>query len=102
MRWRGGAPAARLERQTDSVTSIGALPRFANDSSSETVSLALAVIAAGFDRWDDQREARTGATASTTGRIPPPEPVTDVFAGADDDVDLDEDDDDFDVPSFLK
>jgi len=61
------------------------------------------VIAAGFDRWDDQREARGAASPmGTTGRIPPPEPVTDVFAGADDDVDLDGGDDDFDVPSFLK
>src|SRR5688572_7315027 len=51
------------------------------------------VIAAGFDRWDDQGKA------SDAGR-PGVEAERDVFAPADD-LDLAADDD-FDVPSFLK
>ncbi|MBW3667778.1 MAG: cell division protein FtsZ [Actinobacteria bacterium] len=58
------------------------------------------VIAAGFERWDDEpggrprREERTGATLGLAGKDP--------FAGSDDD-ELDVGgDDDFDVPSFLK
>ncbi|HVF73675.1 MAG TPA: cell division protein FtsZ [Acidimicrobiales bacterium] len=58
------------------------------------------VIAAGFERWDDEpggrprREERTSAGLGLAGK--------DVFAGGDDD-DLDAGgDDDFDVPSFLK
>src|SRR5581483_11256923 len=56
------------------------------------------VIAAGFDRWDDERgprptrELRGGLGLGDRGRDP--------FASADDDLDLG--DDDFDVPSFLK
>jgi cell division protein FtsZ len=53
------------------------------------------VIAAGFDRWDAEPSQRT----RTAGRRDP-EPVTDVFAGGDDEAP--EGDDDFDVPSFLK
>jgi cell division protein FtsZ len=64
------------------------------------------VIAAGFDRWDGERKEGSGAasagrTASAPARQSAPEPVRDVFAGAEDDV-VDEGDDDFDVPSFLK
>ncbi|MGI8757797.1 MAG: cell division protein FtsZ [Acidimicrobiales bacterium] len=72
------------------------------------------VIAAGFDRWEDERGNRRegqkdrattaggfdpgGRGARDTGR----EADRDVFA-SDDDLDLDlEGDDDFDVPSFLK
>jgi cell division protein FtsZ len=59
------------------------------------------VIAAGFERWDDEpggrsrREERPSASLGLAGK--------DVFAGGDDDDDLDAGgDDDFDVPSFLK
>src|SRR5690606_28384538 len=49
------------------------------------------VIAAGFDRWDDNKAA--GRPAETSS----------VFGEDSDDDDLDiEGDDDFDVPSFLK
>jgi cell division protein FtsZ len=58
------------------------------------------VIAAGFDRWDNDREARPGGPTPPLGRSA--EPVTDVFGGGDDEDDLDDGDDDFDVPSFLK
>lgn len=60
------------------------------------------VIAAGFDRWDDER----GRTRDREERRPSLEdddgpPTADLFG--DDDLDLDDDDDDeFDVPSFLK
>jgi cell division protein FtsZ len=56
------------------------------------------VIAAGFERWDDERprattrEPRGGLGLGDRGRDP--------FASADDDLDVG--DDDFDVPSFLK
>jgi cell division protein FtsZ len=82
------------------------------------------VIAAGFDRWDEQKEkggagegrpkkkaaAKKAATAGEAAARPaaatatkprhPLEPE-DVFADADDDLGLDADDD-FDVPDFLK
>jgi cell division protein FtsZ len=59
------------------------------------------VIAAGFDRWDNDRK---GGDADRPGRANDLAPVSDVFAGADDedDLDLEGGDDDFDVPSFLK
>jgi cell division protein FtsZ len=53
------------------------------------------VIAAGFDRWDAEPAQRSRGAAKRD-----PEPVTDVFAGADEEGG--EGDDDFDVPSFLK
>src|ERR1051325_5550192 len=53
------------------------------------------VIAAGFDRWDNDKPG-----GGRSGRGGPNEPVRDVFAGSDDDDD--EGDDDFDVPSFLQ
>ena len=62
------------------------------------------VIAAGFDRWDDNPRSSTAVSSGSmsdpgepTGEVP----IADVFAGGDDD-DLDIGDDDFDVPSFLK
>jgi cell division protein FtsZ len=78
------------------------------------------VIAAGFDRWDEQKEGksreasvakavRKAATATAEPSTPaadapkrrhPLEP-DDVFADTDDDLDI-EGDDDFDVPEFLK
>jgi cell division protein FtsZ len=78
------------------------------------------VIAAGFDRWDEQKDAGRGreaavakaakraVTEATAGTEAAPEtpkrrhPLEpdDVFAGADDDLDIDEED--FDVPEFLK
>jgi cell division protein FtsZ len=58
------------------------------------------VIAAGFDRWDGDRTQEGGRP----GRASDLAPVTDVFAGGEEDEDLDIEggDDDFDVPSFLK
>jgi cell division protein FtsZ len=79
------------------------------------------VIAAGFDRWDEQKEpARGGREAAVAkaakravaeGAAAPEAPAEppkrrhplepeDVFAGGDDDLDIDEED--FDVPEFLK
>jgi cell division protein FtsZ len=78
------------------------------------------VIAAGFDRWDEQKEGksreasvakavRQAATATAEPSAPageapkrrhPLEP-DDVFADTEDDLDI-EGDDDFDVPEFLK
>src|SRR5690606_9426381 len=69
--------------------------------------IRVTVIAAGFDRWDDNRDTRGSATPPPVTR---PEssvdesderPVADVFANLDDDLDA-EDDDEFDVPDFLK
>jgi cell division protein FtsZ len=51
------------------------------------------VIAAGFDRWDDQKGGTRPATVDTGSVFGDDE--------ADDDLDI-EGDDDFDVPSFLK
>ena len=62
--------------------------------------IKVTVIAAGFDRWDNERERP--AAGGIMSRPPSPEPVSDVFGGAEDDVELEEGDDDFDVPSFLK
>jgi cell division protein FtsZ len=58
------------------------------------------VIAAGFDRWDADRKPGEGGRARAGDLAP----VSDVFAGGDDeeDLDLEGGDDDFDVPSFLK
>jgi cell division protein FtsZ len=82
------------------------------------------VIAAGFDRWDEQKErgkggeakpakkkaaakkaapspAGEGAASGAASKQRHPLEPEDVFASADDDLGLDEDDD-FDVPDFLK
>ena len=60
-------------------------------------------IAAGFDRWDDQRKTSTPATGSSgegdRGLRSVPNPADDVFSTPNDDFG---DDDEFDVPSFLK
>jgi cell division protein FtsZ len=55
------------------------------------------VIAAGFERWDDERGSRS--TREPRGGLGLGD-RRDPFAGADDDLDVG--DDDFDVPSFLK
>jgi len=61
------------------------------------------VIAAGFDRWDAEKgKPAVGGEVSRPTRASDLEPVTDVFAGADDELDLEAEGDDFDVPSFLK
>jgi cell division protein FtsZ len=65
--------------------------------------IRVTVIAAGFDRYDDPRAAKTGR-ASPRAPISSPNvyedrPIADPFAGADD---FNDGDDDFDVPSFLK
>jgi cell division protein FtsZ len=61
------------------------------------------VIAAGFDRWDEERErTRPGRDAPRPSLDLDDDDApatTDLFG--DDDLDLD-DDDEFDVPSFLK
>jgi cell division protein FtsZ len=64
--------------------------------------IRVTVIAAGFDRWDDNRAG--AATPPPSRREPTPSepddrPVADVFAGIDDEL---EGDDEFDVPDFLK
>jgi cell division protein FtsZ len=56
------------------------------------------VIAAGFERWDDDRAARRDDRGRSGGGLGLSRP--DPFAGQDDDLDMG--DDDFDVPSFLK
>ena len=64
--------------------------------------IRVTVIAAGFDRYDDPRTAKT---VRTSPRSPSPgggfddRPIADPFAEADD---FNDGDDDFDVPSFLK
>jgi cell division protein FtsZ len=61
------------------------------------------VIAAGFDRWDAEKgKPAVGGEVSRPTRASDLEPVTDVFADADDELDLEGEGDDFDVPSFLK
>ena len=63
--------------------------------------IRVTVIAAGFDRYEDPRGAKTVRTS----RSPLPSggfddrPIADPFAEADD---FNDGDDDFDVPSFLK
>jgi len=70
--------------------------------------LKVTVIAAGFDRWDedgssDTRSASSGGQRRTSeGRGHQGGDNADVFASDDDDLGLGDDDDDFDVPSFLK
>jgi len=54
------------------------------------------VIAAGFERWDDDRGSRRDDRGRGGLGLGRPDP----FAGHDEDLDLG--DDDFDVPSFLK
>ncbi|MFV1991914.1 MAG: cell division protein FtsZ, partial [Acidimicrobiales bacterium] len=71
------------------------------------------VIAAGFDRWDDERDVQRPAMEARplvkpdepeTRQVTPvssrPEPARDVFATEADDAG--EDDGDLDVPSFLQ
>ncbi|MCB1010864.1 MAG: cell division protein FtsZ [Microthrixaceae bacterium] len=66
----------------------------------------ITVIAAGFERWDDARPARTTkgedspSTSGDASESSEGDPLVDVFGSADDDESFGEDD--FDVPSFLK
>jgi cell division protein FtsZ len=61
------------------------------------------VIAAGFDRWDQQgKGGPTRANVAPRDAEPIAAPTRDVFATDDDDLDEDDGDDDFDLPSFLK
>ena len=60
------------------------------------------VIAAGFDRWDDDRRSGSDAEPDLSFlRGDDDDEAPDLFGGGDDD-DLGLGDDDFDVPSFLK
>ncbi|MGQ0520585.1 MAG: cell division protein FtsZ [Actinomycetota bacterium] len=63
------------------------------------------VIAAGFDRWEEERppagRGREERTSVYGSRQPPPSSRPDPFAMPDDD-DIDLGDDEFDVPSFLR
>ena len=72
-----------------------------DDSMDDVVRVT--VIAAGFDRWDDQRKTSTPATGAPSDggdRLRAvPNPADDVFSSPNDDFG---DDDEFDVPSFLK
>ena len=70
----------------------------------------MTVIAAGFDRWEDDRTSAAPTTTVTTAEESmtflgseddQPTEAPDLFGAEDDDLGLD-DDDDFDVPSFLK
>jgi cell division protein FtsZ len=65
--------------------------------------IRVTVIAAGFDRYDDPRGAKTTRTSArapmTSSGAYEDRPIADPFAGADD---FNDGDDDFDVPSFLK
>ena len=65
--------------------------------------IRVTVIAAGFDRYEDPRGAKTVRTTSrsttTSGIGFEDRPIADPFAEADD---FNDGDDDFDVPSFLK
>jgi len=65
--------------------------------------IRVTVIAAGFDRYDDPRTAKTVRTTprstTTSGGGFDDRPIADPFAEADD---FNDGDDDFDVPSFLK
>ncbi|QGG97084.1 cell division protein FtsZ [Actinomarinicola tropica] len=69
--------------------------------------IRVTVIAAGFDRWDENKKAGTSAAPERRSSLLDREPVDtgdtpDIFGGEDDaDVDIDGDDD-FDVPSFLR
>ncbi len=66
------------------------------------------VIAAGFDRWDDQRKSSSPATSSggpsssDKGLRAVPNPADDIFSSPGDEGGYSGDDDEFDVPSFLK
>ena len=60
------------------------------------------VIAAGFERWDEGKDAKSSSTTSERSSRRDSEVDLDgVFGGTDDD-DPDDDDDEFEVPSFLK
>jgi cell division protein FtsZ len=67
------------------------------------------VIAAGFDRWEDDRTSAAPTPTTTADESmtflasgDDASEAPDLFADDDDDLDIDDDDDDFDVPSFLK
>jgi cell division protein FtsZ len=71
-----------------------------DESSADEVRMT--VIAAGFERWEDNRDYGAGAGPEGRSQVLGLDPVhEDIFATpADDDLDLG--DDEFDVPSFLR